>query len=310
MTVDELASLIDGEVFGQRNIKINGFNNLDEALENEVSFLFSDDDMRKIEKSKSKIIISKPLFFLNQQKTFIFTLKSFEEILYLIVEYFNNNNQNRNEIISEKSNIASNVSLGKNVIIKSGAVIEEDVTIGDNSIINQNVIVKKGSLIGKNTIIDCGACIGAESFWGVQLSGINHQIKGLKGVNIGNNVYIGANSTIEKGVLRATKIGDNTKIGSLVTIAHDTVIGNNTRIVSQTGIASQCNIGDNVLLYGQVGIKDKINIGNNVTIYAKSGIRENIKDDEKISGIPGIKHKDNIKMLVKNRREFLKDGKK
>ena len=80
--------------------------------------------------------------------------------------------------------------------------------------------------------------------------------------------------------------------------------------MSLTGIASRCTIGNNNEFYGQVGVADRIKIGNNTIIYAKSGIRENISDGEEISGIPGMKHKDNLKMVIKQRREFYKNAKK
>ena len=317
MRVEELSKLINGEVFGRKDIEISDFNIIEKANVNEVTFAFTSKEIEKINQTKAKVIISRPMFFLNQDKVFIFTEKSLSEILYILTDYFN-----RNKNILKKDNILGkncqietkyignkNITIGNDTIIKIGAVIEENVYIGENCIINQNAVIKEGTKIGNNTIVDCGACLGAESFWGVKINGENKQVLGLKGVEIGDNVYIGANSTIEKGVLTTTTVEKNSKIGSLVTIAHDTKIGENNRIVSLTGIAGCCTIGDNNEFFGQVGVADSIKIGDNVTIYAKSGIREDISDGEEISGIPGMKHKDNLKMVVKQRREFYKNGK-
>lgn len=317
MNVENIAKLIDGEVFGQKNIKINGFNSIETAKIDEVSFAFSTKEIEKINISLSKIIITPPIFFLNSDKTFIFTEKTLDEVLYILTKNFKENDFNKKEIkdfrgknvqISSESIIEKNVHIGNNTIIKAGVVLEENVFIGDDVIIYPNVVIKEGSILGNKVVIDSGACIGAESFWGVKINGKNEQIYGLKGVKIEDNVYIGANSTIEKGVLRATTIKENTNIGSLVTIAHDSIIGKNNRLVSQTGIASRCTLGNNNILYGQVGVANDINIGNDVIIYAKSGIKDDILDGEKISGIPAMKHKDNIKMIIKQRREFYKNG--
>lgn len=318
MKVEMLAKLIEGEVFGRKDLEIKNFNCLEEADIDEVSFAFTNEEKEKLARTKSKVIISQPMFFLEQNKSFIFTEKSFSEVLYILTDLFSNNIKKikKENTYGENCDLEStcigkyNVSIGKNTRIKYGAILEEDISIGENCVINQNVVIKKGSKIGNNVIIDCGACIGAEAFWGVKIRGENKQLRGLKGVNIEDNVYIGANSTIEKGVLLTTTVGKNTKIGSLVTIAHDTKIGENNRIVSLTGIASRCTIGNNNEFYGQVGVADRIKIGNNTIIYAKSGIRENISDGEEISGIPGMKHKDNLKMVAKQRREFYKNAKK
>lgn len=317
MDIKVLSNLIEGEIFGRKDLKINNFSSIEIASIDDVTFAFTPKDKEKIKLTKSRVIISQPMFFLNQDKTFIFTKKSFNDVLYILTRYFD-----KNKNISEKSNSfgkncqiktkyigSKNIVIGNNTIIKEGVVLEENVTIGENCIINQNAVIKEGSKIGNNVIIDCGVCLGAESFWGTKIKGENKQILGLKGIEIRDNVYIGANSTIEKGVLKPTVIDKNSKIGSLVTIAHDTEVGENNRIVSLTGIAGCCTIGNDNEFYGQVGIADNIKIGNNVVVYAKSGIHENIPNGEKISGIPGMKHKDNLKIVIKQRREFYKNEK-
>ena len=317
MNVEILSNLIEGEIFGRKDIKINDFSTIEKANVEDITFAFTPRDKEKIRLTKSKVIISQPMFFLNQDKTFIFTKKSFNEVLYILTRYFDENKNipgkinyfGKNCQIKTKYIGSKNIVVGNNTVIKEGTVLEENVTIGENCIINQNVVIKEGSKIGNNVVIDCGVCLGAESFWGAKIKGENKQVLGLKGVEIGDNVYIGANSTIEKGVLKPTIIEKNSKIGSLVTIAHDTELGENNRIVSLTGIAGCCTIGNDNEFYGQVGIADNIKIGNNVVVYAKSGIREDILDGENISGIPGMKHKDNLKMVIKQRREFYKNEK-
>lgn len=302
MLLEKLALLLDGEIVGNKNLKIKDFNSLKNAKSEDITFAFFPKEIEDIKKSEASVIICPPIFFLNWNKTYIFTQKSFEESLNIVINFFKT--QYFNKFFNVKKRI------GDNSIIMDGAIVEEGVIIGKNCIIRQNVVIKSGTIIGNNVEIDCGAIIGAESFFGYKENNNNCQILGLKGVLIEDNVYIGANSTIEKGVLSQTKIGKHTKVGSLVTIAHDTVIGENCRFVSQTGIASNCRLGNNVLMYGQVGMANDVEIGNNVTVFAKSGIKDNIEDNQQVSGIPAFKHKDNIKMIIKNRRDFYKNGKK
>ncbi len=318
LTVKEVVDILKGEVIGNLSTKILGFGDIETAKEDELSFTFTKEDIEKIKYSKSKVIICRPLFFINANKTFIFTDKTFDHCLYILANYFQKNKKTKivesnyfgkGCIISSKSFVNENVSIGDGTKIDIGVVIESNVTIGKNCVISPNVTIKENTIIGDGVFIDSGACIGNEAFWCYTKDGFKGLVPGVKGVEIGNNVYIGANTTIGKGVLRKTKIGNNSTIGSLTAIAHDTVIGENARLVSQTGIAGQCTIGNNAMFYGQVGMADKVTVGNNVTIYAKSGVKDDIEDNLEISGIPALKHKDNLRIILKQRKEYF-NGKK
>ena len=177
-----------------------------------------------------------------------------------------------------------------------GAVIGEGVKIGDNSIINGNVVIREFCELGKNCVIQPGAVIGSDGFGYVKVNGINEKIEQIGAVILGDNVEIGANTTVDRGAIGNTIIKSNTKIDNLVQIAHNDIIGENCLIISQVGIAGSTEIGDNTIIAGQAGIGGHLKIGKNVVIAAKSGVTGNIQDDLQVSGYPLVAHREDMKI--------------
>jgi UDP-3-O-[3-hydroxymyristoyl] glucosamine N-acyltransferase len=111
-------------------------------------------------------------------------------------------------------------------------------------------------------------------------------------VEIGADVEIGANVTIDRGPYGATRIGEGTKIDNLVQIAHNCQIGRHNLICSQVGIAGSSTTGDYVVMAGQVGIRDHVNIGNGVMLSAMTGVSNDVPDGAKMMGIPATRARD------------------
>lgn len=183
-------------------------------------------------------------------------------------------------IIGKNCNIMSNVFVGRNVSIGNGVTIYPNATVYDNSI------------IGNNCIIHAGSVIGSDGFGYARDKNGYEKIIHLGYVILEDDVELGANVTVDRGVIDFTRIGKGTKIDNLVQIAHNVIIGSNCAIAAQTGIAGSSTIGDNVTIGGQAGIAGHISVGNGVMIAAQSGVAHNIKDNEIISGSPAFPIKD------------------
>lgn len=183
--------------------------------------------------------------------------------------------------------VGKGAEIGENTIIGPGAYIGEGVKIGKNCRIYDNVTVLK-AIIGDNVSIHSGARIGSEGFGFVQDGSDLIDIPHLGRVLIKNNVRIGANTTIDRGVLGDTVIGEFCRIDNLAQIAHNVHLGRGCVIVSQVGIAGSTHIGDFSILAGQVGIAGHLKIGNHVTIAAQSGVMKDISDGEKVGGSPAV----------------------
>jgi UDP-3-O-[3-hydroxymyristoyl] glucosamine N-acyltransferase len=200
-----------------------------------------------------------------------------------------------------KSPVASSAKIGANVQIGHNVVIEDDVEIGEGSIIDHNVTIKHNVKIGKNSMIGAnsyiayseigdnvivhpGARIGTDGFGFATYRGQHHKILHIGKVVVGNNVEIGANSTIDRGSTKDTIIGAGTMIDNLVQIGHNAQLGRGCVIVAQVGIAGSTKLGDYVVAGGQVGIAGHLNIASQVQIAAQSGIMSDIKEPGMIVG--------------------------
>lgn len=173
--------------------------------------------------------------------------------------------------------IEKGVKLGDNVRIGAGCVIAGDVQIGDDTIISANVVIEHSVRIGCRCMIFAGVIIGTDGF-GYVRDGDNYlKVPQLGNVIIGDDVDIGANTTIDRGALLDTVIHDGVKLDNQIQVAHNVVIGKNTVISSYTGIAGSAKIGENCLIGGGVGIRDNIEIADNVVITGRTFVSSSIK---------------------------------
>lgn len=166
--------------------------------------------------------------------------------------------------------VASGVSLGDGVMIGPGSVIGAGVVIGDRTRLEARVSVYHSVVIGSDCVIHSGAVLGSDGFGFAPSQDGWQKIHQLGRLVIGNQVEIGANSTLDRGALEDTLIGDGVKIDNLVHIAHNVHIGRDTAIAAQTGVAGSARIGASCTLAGQVGVVGHISLTDGVHIAAKS----------------------------------------
>jgi UDP-3-O-[3-hydroxymyristoyl] glucosamine N-acyltransferase len=146
--------------------------------------------------------------------------------------------------------------------------------------------------LGDRVNISAGVVIGGNGLGIAQSNSQLIDIPHFGAVNIGNNVSIGSNSTVDRGMFTNTIIGENTKIDNLVQIAHNVVIGRNCIFAAHVGISGSVTIGDNVLMGGKVGIADHLNVGSDVSILASSGLMNDIPNGEVWGGTPAIPYRE------------------
>ncbi|MGV8947747.1 MAG: UDP-3-O-(3-hydroxymyristoyl)glucosamine N-acyltransferase [Candidatus Paracaedibacter sp.] len=211
----------------------------------------------------------------------------------------------RGSTVSPLAAVHSSAKIGKNCYIGPFAVIEENTIVGDGCSIEANTVIGPGvelgegclisanvtishALLGKRIVIKPGARIGQKGF-GFHMDESGHlNIPQLGRVIIGDDVEVGANTTIDRGAEADTVIGCGTRIDNLVQIAHNVQLGENCVLVAQSGVAGSTQLGRFVVVAGQVGIAGHLNIGDGVKIAAQSGVMRDIAKGETVAGYPCV----------------------
>lgn len=207
--------------------------------------------------------------------------------------------------ISPAATIDPSAIIGANVMVAAGAVIgaraevSDGASIGANTVIGEGVVIGRDSsigalcsishtLIGERCILHRGIHIGQDGF-GFALGRDGHvKVPQLGRVIIGNDVEIGAGTTIDRGTGPDTMIGDGTKIDNLVQIGHNVQIGRRAVIVAQVGISGSTRIGDGVVIGGQTGIAGHLKIGAGARIAAQSGVMHDLAPGGSYGGAPAL----------------------
>ena len=185
--------------------------------------------------------------------------------------------------------IQSGASVGPGTWISPGCVLEKNARIGANTRLFANVTIGEGCTIGDNNILHSGAVIGADGFGYVWDRDSYIKVPQLGSVHIGNDVEIGANTTIDRGAIGNTVVEDGVKIDNLVQLGHNVHVGEHTTMSGHTGVAGSAIIGKKCILGGDVAISDNIEIADNVILTGRSSVPNSIKESGMYSsGIPAV----------------------
>lgn len=194
--------------------------------------------------------------------------------------------------------IGKNVTLGKGIKIYPQVYIGDNCEIGDDTILYPGVKVYHSVKIGKRCIFHSGSVIGGDGFGFAPVDGHYHKIPQIGNVEIGDDVEIGANTTVDRSTMGSTRIGNGVKLDNLIMIAHNVEVGNDTVMAAQAGIAGSTKVGAQCRVGGQVGLAGHIHIGDNVEIGAQSGIQRNIRTGSRVIGSPAVEIGDFARQVV------------
>ncbi len=205
--------------------------------------------------------------------------------------------------------IGAKVELGKGCWIQANATVQDGVKMGDACIVGSNACVSH-CIAGNKVYIYAGAMVGQDGFgFAMGILGPT-KVPQLGRVMIGNDVEIGSNTTVDRGAMGDTVIGDGCRIDNLCQIAHNVKLGSCCVIVSQVGIAGSCEFGDYVVAGGQAGFAGHLKICSMTQIGAQSGVMTNITEPGQVlMGAPAIPHMDFMRQNV-ILKKLVKDSKK
>jgi len=203
--------------------------------------------------------------------------------------------------------IGPQAEIGAGTVINAGAAIGPKVRIGRGCVIGANSSITH-CLMGDRVIVHPGCAIGQDGFGYVRAQGAHRKILQVGRVIIQDEVEIGAGTTIDRGAIRDTVIGEGSKIDNLVQIGHNVSIGRHCIIVSQCGISGSVVIEDHVILAGQVGLADNVTIGEGAIIGARSGVMSDVPAGEKWFGYPAMRGREFLRNMMTLRRWVNEEG--
>lgn len=316
-TAKQIAGILDGTVEGKPETEVHQLSKIEEGELGSISFLANKKYNPFIYKTGASIVIVNNDLILDKEVApTLIRVKDAYQAFSTLLEFYNQIDDNQEGImepvsidksvrinsscyVGEFTVIKQNVSLGDHVKIDSQCYIGKDVTIGSGTKIHSGTRILSGTIIGENCVIHSGCVIGSEGFgFAPQPDGTYKKVPQTGIVRIGNNVDIGANSTIDKATLGATIINDGVKLDNQIQIAHNVEIGENTVIAAQVGIAGSTKIGKSCVIGGQAGFAGHLTIGNGVQVQGKTGVTRNIKDNAILQGTPAFDFKSYSKSYI------------
>ena len=188
--------------------------------------------------------------------------------------------------------IGAGAKIGPGSWIGPHCLVSAGVVVGPASRLVSQVTLYPGVTIGARTVLHAGVRIGSDGFGYVFKGGAHQKIPHVGTCVIGNDVEIGANSTVDRGSLDATEIGDGSKLDNLVHVGHNVRIGRLCLLMAGVAIAGSVRIGDGVVIAGQVGIGGHVTIGDKVTLAARAGVISDVPSGETWGGFPARPHKE------------------
>jgi len=184
--------------------------------------------------------------------------------------------------------VEAGADLGERVHLQAGVFVGRGTVIGEDSWLMAGAVVCADCTLGRRVRLHPGVVIGADGFGYEHVAGRLEKVPQVGTVVIGDDVEIGANSTVDRSRFERTSVGEGTKIDNLVQLGHNVVVGRHCLICAQVGIAGSTTLGDYVVVGGQCGLAGHITIGSGAMIAAKSGVKDDIAPKTSVWGSPSL----------------------
>jgi UDP-3-O-[3-hydroxymyristoyl] glucosamine N-acyltransferase len=300
-TAQQIADLLNGNIEGNGNVEVSSVAKIEDGCHGDLCFLANEKYTPFIYSTDASVVIVNNSFTpdKNINATLIKVEDAYSSFSKLLQVY---NKMKFNKIgLSNKADINTDTTIGIDAYIGAftticeGVIIGENVKIYPNCYIGENVKIAKDTIIfpnvsiyhdceiGENSIIHSGVVIGSDGFGFAPDEDNNYnKISQIGNVKIGNDVEVGANTTIDRATMGSTIIENGVKLDNMIQIAHNVMIGKNTVIAAQTGIAGSTKIGKHCMIGGQVAVSGHLNIADEVKVAGQSGIAGDITEKGKV----------------------------
>lgn len=313
ISLGSLAKKVGGEVIGDPEVEITGAADIGDAVEGEIVFAENAKFLNDGARSQAAAMVvrkgvsgfDKPLLAVDDPRlAFAQILEVFAPIRRREAGIDPTARIGSDTVIGEESSIGFNAYVGCNCIIGKKvwihpfAYIGDNVHIGDDCSVHPFASIYDDVEMGSRVTVHSGSVVGADGFGYTRVGNAHYKIPQIGSVVIGDDVEIGANTTIDRAKTGKTVIGRGTKIDNLVMIAHNNRIGEDCIIISQVGISGSVEVGDRAIITGQAGIKDHVTIGSDSVVAGRAGVFGDIAPGAFVSGYPARDHREQMKVLA------------
>jgi UDP-3-O-[3-hydroxymyristoyl] glucosamine N-acyltransferase len=307
LTVAEIAGKLGGTVEGDGSVRITGLAGLADAQPGQMTFLSNPRYASEASRTRASAIIVNA-DWKGAAGCVVIRVKNADKAFAVVAELIAPKAPQFETGTHPTAVVAADAHIGANVTVGPHCVIEPGVSIGDRTVLvagcylghgtkvgsdcrfYPGVSTREGTIIGDRVIIHNGAVIGSDGFGYVNEGGKWTKIRQIGIVVVGNDVEIGANTTIDRARFGRTVIGNGVKIDNLVQVAHNVKIGDNTAVAAQVGISGSTEIGRNVQLGGQAGLAGHLIVGDNSVVGAQAGVTKDVQPATFVSGYPAMPH--------------------
>ena len=296
LTLAALAEKLNDEsisVSGDSNRKVKRIASPENADPESLCVIW---DKKALENLKHEIPIAAPEEFFDGTREGIIC-KNPRALLPKFAEIFNEHKRTLKGI-NPKAEVSPTARISPDAYIAPFAYVGDNCSVDSGTVIEPHAVLLENVHAGKNCIIHSGAVIGCDGFGFERTHEGLIKIPQMGGVLIGDDVEIGACTTIDRGTMNDTVIGSGTKIDNQVQIGHNVKVGRNCIICSMSGIGGSSVIDDNVTMSVQAGITDHVHIGANTIIAGRSGVTNDLPANSVVSGFPARPHNEAKRALV------------
>jgi len=289
-TLKTIAELIGAKYVGDENFQIFGTNEIHRVKKGEIVFVNHPKYYDKALHSEATIILIDKEVACPEGKALLVSDDPFRD--------FNKINDHFTGIQTFETT-GNNVSIGENCKIHPSVIIGNDVKIGDNCMVFPNVVIGDRTVIGNNCIIQAGTVLGGDAFYYNKNAEGYRKMLSVGNVILEDEVEIGVNCCIDRGVTDSTIIKKGSKLDNLIQIGHDTVLGERTLVASGAMIAGCCIIEDDVQVWGQVGMASGKRVGKGAVLLGKTGVNRDLEGGKTYFGSLAEEFREYLKKEVK-----------
>jgi len=182
--------------------------------------------------------------------------------------------------------VGERATIGERCVLGPHTVVGDDCSVGDDCLLHARVTLYARSVVGSRCILHSGVVVGGDGYGFATSGGRHHKLRHLGRAVLEDDVEIGANSAVDRGLLGDTTIGAGTKIDDLVMVGHNARVGRHSLLAAQAGLAGSARLGDRVTVAAQSGIIGHVEIGDGVVVATKSAVLQAVEKGRRVAGIP------------------------